>query len=225
MNTNLNHHIHLISHTLCPYVQRSVIVLKEKQIRYERTDINLNNKPQWFLRLSPSGKVPVLAIDQEHVIFESAVICEYLDEVTSSSLHPIDAIEKAKHRAWIEFGSQILNLISKLYNAPNAEEFDATTQALRERFCKIEDNLGDGPYYSGTLFCIIDAAFGPIFRYFDVFDRFTNLGIFVDLKKCEQWREALANRPSVQQAVSPDYPELLIEFVKNRQSHMSTLAT
>lgn len=81
---------HLITHILCPYVQRSVIVLLEKGIPYQRTDIDLGNKPDWFARLSPLGKVPVLVTDQgsTKTLFESAVICEYLDEVTPGSLHP-----------------------------------------------------------------------------------------------------------------------------------------
>ena len=97
-------HFHLISHALCPYVQRSVITLEEKDIRYTRTDIDLANKPVWFKQKSPMSKVPLLLVDDDYVLFESAVICEYLDEVTIDSIHPTNSLEKAQHRAWIEFG-------------------------------------------------------------------------------------------------------------------------
>ena len=50
----------LISHKLCPYVQRAVISLTEKGVPFERIDIDLDNKPDWFLKISPLGKVPVL---------------------------------------------------------------------------------------------------------------------------------------------------------------------
>ena len=50
----------LISHKLCPYVQRAVIALNEKGVPFERIDIDLANKPDWFLKISPLGKVPVL---------------------------------------------------------------------------------------------------------------------------------------------------------------------
>jgi glutathione S-transferase len=50
----------LISHKLCPYVQRAVIALTEKGVPFERIDIDLANKPDWFLKISPLGKVPVL---------------------------------------------------------------------------------------------------------------------------------------------------------------------
>ena len=64
----------LISHLLCPYVQRAIIVLEEKQIAYERIDIDLANKPDWFLKVSPLGKTPVLLVKGQ-AIFESSVIC------------------------------------------------------------------------------------------------------------------------------------------------------
>ena len=73
----------LISHKLCPYVQRAVIALNEKGVPFERVDIDLANKPDWFLKLSPLGKVPVLIVrgDAGEVpLFESNVICEYIEE-------------------------------------------------------------------------------------------------------------------------------------------------
>src|SRR5689334_15487891 len=68
----------LVSHPLCPYVQRAAIVLLEKGVPFERRDVDLARKPAWFLDISPLGKTPVLLAGGE-AIFESAVICEYLD--------------------------------------------------------------------------------------------------------------------------------------------------
>ena len=99
----------LISHNLCPYVQRTRIVPDEKSIPHVRRYIDLADKPDWFREISPLGKVPLLQIAGA-VIFESAVIFEYLDEVTPGSLHPDDPLQKAHHRAWIEFASTILNI-------------------------------------------------------------------------------------------------------------------
>src|SRR5947209_181556 len=102
----------LISHKLCPYVQRAVIALTEKGVPFERIDIDLANKPDWFLKISPLGKVPVLLVrtdDGEAALFESNVICEYIEETQAGSkLHPPDALKRAQHRAWMEFGSTIL---------------------------------------------------------------------------------------------------------------------
>jgi len=60
-----------VSHTLCPYVQRAVITLHEKQIPHEREYVDLAQKPAWFLALSPLGKVPLLLVGDTG-LFESA---------------------------------------------------------------------------------------------------------------------------------------------------------
>src|SRR5437588_10076308 len=106
----------LISHKLCPYVQRAVIALSEKGVAFTRIDIDLANKPDWFLRISPLGKTPVLLVD-ETAIFESAVIVEYLEETQPNPLHPRDPLQRAEHRGWIEFGSTVLNEIAGFYGA------------------------------------------------------------------------------------------------------------
>src|SRR6201991_5093248 len=97
-----------ISHKLCPYVQRAVIALTEKGVPFDRIDIDLANKPDWFLAISPLGKTPVLQVGDK-AIFESAVILEYLEETQPNPLHPADPLTRAEHRAWIEFGSAVLN--------------------------------------------------------------------------------------------------------------------
>src|SRR5437868_6427344 len=94
----------LISHKLCPYVQRAVIALSEKDAAFERIDVDLSNKPDWFLAISPLGRTPVLQVG-EVPIFESAVILEYLEETEPKPLHPADPLARAEHRAWIEFAS------------------------------------------------------------------------------------------------------------------------
>lgn len=202
----------LISHALCPYVQRAVIALKEKQIEYERIDIDLRAKPDWFLALSPLGKTPVLRVG-EKTVFESAVICEYLEDTTGPALHPADPLERARHRAWIEFASATLNTIWSYYVAQDDAAFGAAAATLRERFPQLEKALGEGPYFSGARFSLVDAAFGPVFRYFDVFDDASESDLFSATPKLRAWRGMLAQRPSIRAAVAPDYHARLREFV------------
>src|ERR1700681_4417849 len=97
----------LISHHLCPYVQRAVISLTERNVPFKRVDVDLADKPGWFKAISPLGKTPVLKVG-ERAIFESAVILEYLEETQPMPLHPSDALARAEHRGWIEFGSAVL---------------------------------------------------------------------------------------------------------------------
>ncbi|NEQ55573.1 MAG: glutathione S-transferase family protein, partial [Leptolyngbya sp. SIO3F4] len=144
----------LVSHHLCPYVQRAVITLLEKEIPHQRTYIDLSNKPDWFQSISPLGKVPLLKVKGE-VLFESAVICEYLDEITAGSLHPEDLLQKAKHRSWNEFGSSILNSIAQFYNAPAHAVFERKKDELAQKFMWLEQNLSHSPYFSGQSFSLV----------------------------------------------------------------------
>lgn len=210
----------LISHALCPYVQRAAIVLMEKGIAFDRQDIDLANKPDWFLQVSPLGKTPVLQVDGE-AIFESAVICEYLEDTALPRLHPANALQRARHRAWMEFGSAVLNLIGAFYSAADEATLLARAADIRARFVQIEAALGDGPFFAGEAFSIVDAVFGPVFRYFDVIDGIGDFGWWDGLPRLQRWRGALAGRLSVAQAVRPDYPEKLRVFLLARRSALS----
>jgi glutathione S-transferase len=214
----------LASHVLCPYVQRAAIVLTEKNVPFERRDIDLANKPAWLLRVSPLGKTPVLLVG-DVAIFESAVICEYVDETTLPRLHPASALQRARHRSWMEFGSALLNMIGAFYNAANETALATQAAAIRARLVQIEVVLGEGPYFAGESFSIVDAVFGPVFRYFDVFDAIDDFGFWGGLPNVQRWRRALAMRPSVVAAVDSDYPNLLGRFLLARRSALSQRMT
>ena len=212
----------LISHKLCPYVQRAVIALTEKGVPFERIDIDLANKPDWFLAISPLGKTPVLQVG-DRAIFESAVILEYLEETQPGPLHPADPLTRAEHRAWIEFGSAVLSDIAGFYAAKDEAAFKAKIMQLAERFARLETHVAAAPWFDGERFSLVDAVFGPVFRYFDVFDEIADFAILADKPKLKRWRDCLAQRPSVRAAVSPDYPALLHEFLRKSNSWLSRL--
>src|ERR1700681_476735 len=210
----------LISHKLCPYVQRAVIALTEKGVAFERIDIDLANKPDWFLAISPLGKTPVLQVG-DSAIFESAVILEYLEETQGKPLHPADPLVRAEHRGWIEFGSTVLNDVAGFYAAKDEASFKARTAQLEQKFARLEARVAASPWFDGENFSLVDAVFGPVFRYFDVFDEIAC--ILSSKPKLARWRKALAARPSVRTAVSADYPALLRDFVERRNSWLSGL--
>ena len=212
----------LISHKLCPYVQRAVIALTEKGVAFERIDVDLLNKPDWFLAISPLGKTPVLQVG-DTAIFESAVILEYLEETEPKPLHPADPLRRAEHRAWIEFGSAVLNDIAGFYGAPNHVAFETRTTQLEQRFARLETRVLASPWFDGENFSLVDAVFGPVFRYFDVFDEIGDFGILAGKPKLAQWRKSLSDRPSVRAAVSAEYPALLRGFLNRRNSWISRL--
>ncbi|WP_162651293.1 glutathione S-transferase family protein [Lentilitoribacter sp. Alg239-R112] len=212
---------HLISHHLCPYVQRAVIVLSEKNIEHRRTYIDLADKPDWFKQMSPLGRVPILETEIS-VLFESQIIAEYLDETTPGSLHPIDSLEKARHRSWIEFGSETLAGIGGFYSAKDADSFEQKRTALRAKFQRIEQEVS-GSYFAGDTFHMIDGVWATIFRYFDVFDQIDDFGIMSDLDALQKWRQTLAARPSVINAPPEGYSKRLEQFLQKRNSYLTSL--
>ena len=220
--------LRLISHKLCPYVQRAVIALNEKGVAFERVDIDLANKPDWFSKVSPLGKVPVLTVASdkgEVALFESNVICEYIEETQGGAkLHPQYPLQRAQHRAWMEFGSAILSDLWGLETTTDAAIFEGKREAVAAKFERVEAALGAGPFFAGQNFSLVDAVFAPIFRYFDVFDEFSDLAVFAKTPKLRKWRAALAKRPSVQAAVGADYPELLRAFLVRYDAHLLKLA-
>jgi glutathione S-transferase len=214
----------LVSHHLCPYVQRAAIVADEKGVALRREFIDLAAKPDWFLALSPTGKVPLLLVGGA-VLFESAAICEYLDEATPGpALLPADPLERARHRAWVEFASATLNDVAGLYAAGDEEAFGARRSALAGRFAAVGRALSvEGPWFAGEAFGMVDAAWAPVFRYLDAFERRAGLLLLEDAPGARAWRAALARRPSVERAVAPDYPARLETFLLARDSHLSRL--
>lgn len=222
----MSNRLRLISHPLCPYVQRAVIVAGEKGVPFERLSVDLAAKPDWFLNISPTGKVPLLHVTDEagaeHVLFESAAICEYLDETNPPALLPDDPLARARQRAWIEFASGALADIAGLYGAPGAADFDLRRDMLRRRFERVEAALG-GPWFAGERFGLVDAAFGPVFRYLDAFEALADVELAAGLAKVANWRTALGLRPSVAGAVAASYTDELAAFLRARDTHLARL--
>lgn len=202
MNTGIA--ITLVSHTLCPFVQRAAIVLAEKRVPFDRRNIDLAHKPAWFLEVSPTGKTPVLLVNDK-AVFESAVICEYLDEIHDPRMHPVDALERAQHRGWIEFASQLLGAVYGLYTSSQDEAMEQCAQTVRQRFETVEAHQSKGPFFAGEKLSMVDAAFAPLFSYFDVIDEIADFGVFENVPRVRAWREALAGHASVKASVPPGF--------------------
>jgi glutathione S-transferase len=202
----------LISHPLCPFVQRAAIVLLEKNVPFERITVDLSAKPDWFLALSPTGKVPLLKVQQaareDAILFESMVICEYLEETQSGApMYPQDALSRARHRAWIEFATQTMTDGWQFLHAVDTATADVRRAAFRDKLSKLEAELGSGPYFAGADFGMVDAVYAPLFRYFGIIDPTVAQAVFEGLPRVSAWRAMLAARPSVRDAVVADYAD------------------
>jgi glutathione S-transferase len=207
----------LISFTLCPYVQRSMIVLKEKNVPFDIEYIDLSAPPPWFYDISPLEKVPVLLVNEEP-LFESMVICEYLDEITQGSLYPQDPFQKAKNRAWIEFGNDILSTTYAFYSTDDEKKFNHQKNILIDRFEVLEDVISDATYFNDDTFSMVDAVYAPVFRYHQRIASYKDYGLFEDAPKVKAWGDRLLQRPSVIQSVPESYTQDMTNYLRNLDS-------
>lgn len=213
----------LISFNLCPYVQRSVITMLHKGVDFDLNYIDLFKRPQWFLDISPLGKVPALRINGT-VLFESAVINEYLDEVNPPSMHPADPLKRASNRAWIEFASTILDNQFKIMVEKDEKTFKELCDQLRVQLGQLEMQLGDGPFFNGPDFSLIDAACAPLFTRFKLLEEAYSLSFYEADSVLGKWAETLVSLESVKKSVVPDFDQLLLGYINSTGGNIVSLA-
>lgn len=201
----------LISFKICPFVQRSVIVLLEKGVDFDIQYIDLRDPPDWFKAISPLGKVPVLRVG-DAVVFESAVIMEYLDEVNPPSLHPQDPLLKAHNRAWIEFASTLFMAQFQMVMAKEKVGSEQAEAELRSKLALLEQQV-TGPMFNSNTFSLIDAAYAPLFMRLALLEEWAPMGLLDGLEKLQQWSTGLLGRPSVRDSVVEELPQLYRQHI------------
>jgi glutathione S-transferase len=210
-----NNRLELVSFKTCPFVQRAAIVLLEKAVPFEITYIDQTKKPDWFVKISPLGKVPLLKVN-DTVLFESTVIAEYLDEVYPPRLHPADALRRAHNRAWIEFSSTLLSSQFQMLMSPDRSAFDAAAARFGELLDRLEAELGVGPFFNGAALALVDCAFAPLFMRMTIMEPYLKLGAFAQRPRIQAWGKLLLARAAMQRSVVPDFAELLINSWRER---------
>lgn len=197
---------HLVSFDLCPYVQRSAIALQLKGVEYDLTYVDLANKPDWFLELSPLGKVPVLRVG-DTTLFESSVIAEYLDEAFEPTLHPADALQRAYHRAWGSYAGEIGGPAYMLMITSDEEKAREHAAKARTMLTRLEEQV-TGPFFAGDEMKMVDALAAPFLQRLLWTDaRKPELDLFGDVPKVRAWVEALVAHPAVKASLLPDIEE------------------
>jgi glutathione S-transferase len=220
--------IRLVSFKLCPFVQRCVMLLQEKQIDYDIDYIDLADRPDWFIELSPLGKVPLLEVTRDDnskvVLFESVVINEYLDEVTPGSLLPTEPLDRAHSRAWIEYGNALLSKGADITSARDEEALAKASENLGKLLDRLEQEIDDGPFFSGSEVSLVDATFTPALQRL----AWTNeihpaLDIFKGRPKIWRWWQALDALDSVHNSAVADLRQRYDSFVSRDRGGYQSL--
>jgi glutathione S-transferase len=209
----------LISFKICPFVQRSVILLNEKGVDYDIEYIDVENPPEWFKEISPTGKVPLLEVGGQ-ALFESAVISEYLDEVNPPSIHPEDPLLKAQNRAWVEYTSSAYMGFFKYIMAGKQEASEKMAAELKSDLAGLEKAKTQTPWFNGEDFSMVDIAAAPIFTRLNFLNSELDIDVLEDFPKLKAWSTALLERDSVKTSVVPDLHDILRKRMENTKSYL-----
>jgi len=214
----------LVSFKTCPWVQRAAIVLREKQVEFEFRHIDPDNRPDWFLAISPHRKVPVLRLDDRISLFESNAIAEFLDETIAPRLHPEDPVARAMNRAWTDYVPTFAAAVTATAYADSEAEFDKAAAGIPVPFERLEKALekqASGPFFNGGHYSLVDAAYAPFLQRYVFLDRVRRLGHLERFPRLAAWTEALLARPSTHSFPPEEFEGMYREALKRRRKWVS----
>ena len=197
-----------------------MIVLRAKEVEFEVTYINLREKPDWFLDISPHGKVPVLSVGGQP-LFESNAIAEFLDEMVPPRLHPEDPFKRARNRAWTDFVPDFAAAFSAVYYAPDEASLARRMETARGRLAKLEEAIAkerdnDGPYFNGAVPCLVDAAYAPFFQRYAFVETRLGCGLLKEFPRVQAWSDALLANDRVVGSVADTFERELVDAMHRR---------
>jgi glutathione S-transferase len=199
--------LELISHPVCPFVHRTSAFLTHHGVPFTTRHIDLQAKPDWFLKISPRGKVPVLLVDGT-AIFESAVILEYAAERFAPQMLPSDPLERARQRMWVEMSTDVIMGQYKIAVATTQAERKTAVAGTRDALKRFE-SLVRGPYFAGDAIGLVDFATGPGLVRLVRLDAWLGLDLFRDLPCVSAWAKTLAELPAFSKTLVADFDDRL----------------
>jgi glutathione S-transferase len=214
----------LVSFKTCPWVQRSAIVFREKGTEFEFRHIEPDNRPDWFLKISPHRKVPAMVVDDKISLFESNAINEYLDETITPRLHPEDAVARAINRAWTDYVPTFASTVTATAYADTEADYNAAAEKIPEAFDRLEKALekqGSGPFFNGAKYSLVDAAYAPFLQRYFFLDRVKKLGVIERFPRVKAWGEALTARPSTHSFPEAEFEAMYREGLRRRNKWVS----
>ncbi len=183
--------IKLYSARVCPYALRTRLALQEKGLAYEHIEIDLQNKPADFMAISRYGKVPAL-FDDDHHIYESVVINEYLDEsYPQPPLMPKRPIDRAYARIWIDFANtRVMPASAALRFGKSDEEKAAAAGAFAQHCAMLSEQMGAGPWFLGERYSLVDVTYCTFYARLE---RYAHIAIPDNVRA---WWERIGARPA-----------------------------
>ncbi|MBF0455812.1 MAG: glutathione S-transferase family protein [Magnetococcales bacterium] len=209
--------LELIYFKACPFAQRTLIVLNRLGLEFTKTLINPMDKPAWMMEVSPMGQIPLLRVGESTVLFDSSVICEYLNERASGGLLPDNPLTRATYRGLIEFAGECQMNFAGLIAAPNQEAFNQTRDGVLKKLRWLETLVDEqGPLFSGSALSLVDVAYAPLFLRMQHLYGVTPFYQPEEFPRLSRWRDRVLAEQSVQESVDGDFAQIFRMVVKGR---------
>lgn len=203
---------------ICPFVEQVKILLQEKKLPCEFHEVNIRSKPEWFLQLTPEATVPLLEIKDlgGNTLFinETSIICDYLDEISGSTLYPPDAARKAYNKLWVSRAGKLIFDAYYMTHSKSVPEFHEKKAIVDKILSILESNMNFLPFFNGAEFSMVDIAYAPIFFRFECLSRLHNIHLLEAYPKLEAWSRKILDKPEVRsgfiETFDQEFEELLL---------------
>jgi len=193
--------LRVYSMRFCPYAQRTLLVLGHFKIPHEVVNINLKNKPDWFLEKTVLGLVPVLE-QNDKIVYESAICDEYLDDVYGKqTLLPHDPYVKARAKIMMEaFSTKVIPKFYSLIRECTKEDQIKHLQDLHNGLKLFEDDLSS-KYFGGNEPSMLDYHIWPFFERMPAVSKLRGVDLLPADKfpKLSKWVETVKQLPAVKE--------------------------
>uniref|UniRef100_A0AAF5RUN9 Glutathione S-transferase omega n=1 Tax=Wuchereria bancrofti TaxID=6293 RepID=A0AAF5RUN9_WUCBA len=195
----------IYSMRFCPYCDRAIIAAYKKGIQFEVLNINLQNKPDWFLSKHPEGTVPLLEHDGK-LVPDSRVIIEYLDDAfPETSILPREPYLRAKQRY---DAIKLDSVCSTIQEVSYLTQLSGNTTTLATELAAAEKLL-ETPFYSGTTPGLPDIILYPFIHRLHVIRQFVRDSFLDDyfpnhFPKLVKWFIKMRTIPETQVVREPE---------------------
>ena len=156
--------------------------------------------------------------------FDSNSEAEYLDETIAPRLHPEDPVERAMNRAWTDYVPSFAEAVTATAYADSEADYRKAAARIPGPFERLERALekqGDGPFFNGARYSLVDAAYAPFLQRYVFLDRIKKIGQMEKYPRLKAWCDTLMKRPSTHSFPEAEFEAMYREGLRKRGSYLS----
>jgi glutathione S-transferase len=206
----------LYASRICPYSQRALLAALESNIKFEYVDIEFMAKPQWFVSLTPFGKVPVL-VDSGHTIMESLAIVEYLNEEKKLSWLGETNNSRAFSRAWMTYCDKLHDITRHYFTSKEDAKLEENIFVLQDSLKKCSQYLSKDNFFMPNTrrknLSALGIVYSPLFVLLNVLEEKSGQVIFSNNDILRDIAGHLFDHPSVGMLNNDYYKKELAGFI------------